>query len=56
MSHLKGDALTWWRSFSGDSTRVFDSLELDVLMDALKAQFSELDEEMKLRDRILNLR
>ncbi len=43
VSHLKGDALTWWRSFSGDSTHVFDTLELDVLMDALKAQFSELD-------------
>ncbi len=56
VSHLKGDALTWWRSFSGDSTRVFDTLELDVLFDALKAQFSEVDEETKLRDKILNLR
>lgn len=24
VSHLKGDALTWWRSYSGDSTRVFE--------------------------------
>ncbi len=37
VSHLKGDALTWWRSFSGDSISVFDSLELDDLMEALKA-------------------
>ena len=34
VSHLKGDALTWWRSYSGDSTRVFNTLELDVLLDA----------------------
>ncbi len=56
VSHLKGDALTWWRSYSGDSTRVFNILELDVLLDALKAHFAEIDEEMKLRDRLLNLR
>ncbi len=56
VSHLKGDALTWWRSYSGDSTRVFNTLELDVLLDALKAHFAEIDEEMKLRDRLLNLR
>ncbi len=56
VSYLKGDALTWWRSYSGNSTRVFNSLELDVLLDALKAHFAEINKEMKLRDRLLNLR
>ncbi len=56
VSHLKGDALTWWRSFSGDSTAIFDRIDLDDLIDGLKAQFSEIDEEMKLRDRLHNLR
>ena len=56
VSHLKGDALTWWRSFSGNSTAIFDRIDLDDLIDGLKAQFSEIDEEMKLRDKILNLR
>ena len=55
VSHLKGDALTWWRSYSGDSTRVFNTLELDVLLDALKAHFAEIDEVyLKLRRRSLN--
>ncbi len=56
VSHLKGDALTWWRSFSNNSTSIFDRIDLDDLIDGLKAQFSEIDEEMKLRDKILNLR
>lgn len=56
VSHLKGDALTWWRSFSRDSLAVFDGLELQTLFDELKAQFSDIDEEMKLRDRLLSLK
>ncbi len=43
VSHLKGDALTWWRSFSKDSTRVFNSLDLDDLFDALRQQYSDID-------------
>ena len=36
VSHLKGDALTWWRSYSNDNVEVFDDLTLDVLTDALR--------------------
>jgi hypothetical protein len=36
VSHLKGDALTWWRSFSNDNLSIFDHLELDEVLDALK--------------------
>ena len=56
VSYLKGDALTWWRSYSRDSTSVFTSLTLDVLLDELKSQFSDVDSDMKLRDRLLNLK
>ena len=56
VSHLKGDALTWWRSFSKDSVSVFNSLELDEFLNQLRQQFSDIDEEMKLRDRLLTLK
>ncbi len=56
VSHLKGDSLTWWGSFSQGSTRVFNTLELDDLLTALRQQFSNIDEEMKLRDKLLTLR
>ena len=56
VSHLKEQALTWWRSYSKDSLSVFDTLCLDELFDGLKEQFSDIDEEMKLRDKILGLK
>lgn len=56
VSHLKGDALTWWRSFSKDSLNIFSTLTLDVLIDELKEQFSDIDKEMKLRERLLSLK
>ena len=37
VSYLKGDALTWWRSYSSDSVNVFDHLDLDTLLDDLRA-------------------
>ena len=36
VSHLKGDALTWWHSYSKDSTRIFNTIDLDDLLDALR--------------------
>lgn len=56
VSHLKGDALTWWRAQCQDSTSIFEQLTLDVLLNELKTQFSDIDEEMKLRDKILTLK
>ncbi len=56
VSFLRGDALTWWRSFSKDSLRAFDDLTLDVLVDAIESQFSDIDRDMKLRARLFNLR
>jgi hypothetical protein len=36
VSHFKGDALTWWRSYSCDSLAIFDRLDLTDLLDELK--------------------
>jgi hypothetical protein len=55
-SHFKNDALTWWRSLAKDGVRIFDEIDLSDLLIALKKQFSDIDEEMKLRDRILGVR
>ncbi len=56
VSHLKGDALTWWCSYSKDSTRIFNTIDLDDLLDAMRQYFSDIDQEMKLRDRLLTFK
>jgi hypothetical protein len=56
VAHLKNDALTWWRSLAKDDTKIFEDIDLDDLLVALKKQFSDIDEEMKLRDRVLSLK
>ncbi len=43
VSHPKVDALIWWRSFSKDSARIFNTLDLDDLLDAMRQQFSDID-------------
>ena len=55
VSYLKGDALTWWRSFSSGKSRVFDQLTLDELVDELEEQFRDIDRDLKLRDKLLKL-
>ena len=39
VSYLKGDALTWWRSYSSNRRNVFDQLSLDELIDEMEEQF-----------------
>lgn len=56
VSFLRGDALTWWRSHSRDSMAIFDTLEFDDLCEAVLTQFSDIDRDMKLRDRLFSLR
>lgn len=50
VTYLRGDALTWWRSFSNDSVSIFDHLSLDELFEELQMNFTDLDRELKLRD------
>jgi hypothetical protein len=35
VTYLRGDALTWWRSYSNDGVKVFEDLTLDVLFTEL---------------------
>ena len=56
VSFLRGDALTWWRSYSRDSLSIFDSLTLDVLVDEMQSHFGDIDREMKLRSKLFALR
>ena len=46
VSHLKGDALTWWRTYCearGGINQVFTNLDLGVLIDDLCEQFTDVD-------------
>ncbi len=56
VSFLKDDALTWWRSFSRDDLRIFYQVTIDEIFEGLRAQFSDIDRNMKLRSKIFNLR
>jgi intergrase/recombinase len=56
VSFLRGDALTWWRAFARDGQSVFQHLTLDVLMSEMTRQFTDLDRELKVRDRLLSLK
>ena len=56
VSFLRGEALTWWRSFSNDDLRIFDHMTLDVLLTEIKSHFSDIDSKMKLREKLFNLR
>jgi hypothetical protein len=35
VTYLRGDALTWWRSFANDDVKVFQNLTLDALFTEL---------------------
>lgn len=61
VTYLKGQAQTWWRMFSIDhkvsgTASIFDTLDVDTLLNELKLQFSDVDTELKLRDKLLNIK
>ena len=56
VSYLRKDALTWWRSYSKDDLRIFDTITLDVLIDALENHFCDVDRDMKLRSKLFSMR
>jgi hypothetical protein len=37
-------------------TSIFDTLDVDTLLNDLELQFSDTDREIKLRERILNIK
>jgi hypothetical protein len=47
--YLRGDAMTWWRSFcttNGGLTAVFNNKSFKDLLAELRSEFSDVDREM----------
>ncbi len=52
VSFLTGDALTWWRQYCqthGGIDQVFSQVTLSDIMDELKEQFTDVDEQLRIR-------
>ena len=59
VSLLRGDALTWWRMYvdsAGGHNRAYTNLDIDVLKNELTTQFSDIDRETHLRDKLFSIR
>ena len=47
--YLRGDAMTWWRSFcttNGGLTTVFNNISFNDLLTESRSEFSDVDREM----------
>jgi hypothetical protein len=59
VSYLTDDALTWWRSYSannGGITGVFDNKEYEDILDDLQEQFTDVDKNTTIRNKLFNLK
>ena len=57
--YLRGDAMTWWRSYcvtNGGLSTVFLNKSFKDLLDKLRAEFSDVDRIMQLRTKLFNIR
>ena len=57
--YLRGDAMTWWRSYCvthGGLSAVFLNKSFKDLLDELRAEFSDVDRTMQLRTKLFNIR
>ena len=55
---LRGDAMTWWRSFcvtNGGLQNVFINKTFKDLLDELRTEFSDVDCVMQLRTKLFNI-
>lgn len=49
MLYLRGDAMTWWRSYcttNGGLTNVFNNKSFNDLLNELRTEFSDVDRVM----------
>jgi hypothetical protein len=56
---LRGDAMTWWRSFCvthNGLTAVFSTFSFQNLLDEIRSEFSDVDRLMSLRNKLFNIR
>lgn len=56
VSFLQDSALTWWRSYAMSHHDVFSNLTVDVLLSELSEQFSDVDREMKIRNKLFAIK
>ena len=59
MSYLTDDALTWWSTYSaknGGITGVFDNKEYEDILDDLQEQFTDVDKNTTIRNKLFNLK
>ena len=57
--YLRGDAMTWWRSFcvtNGGLSHVFNTKSFADLINELRSEFSDVDRVMTLRNKLFNMR
>ena len=57
--YLRGDAMTWWRSYcttNGGLSNVFNNKSFKDLLVELRQEFSDVDREMQLRTKLFNIR
>ncbi len=57
--YLRGDAMTWWRSYcitNGGLTKVYANKSFQDLLTELRSEFSDVDREMQLRIKLFNIR
>ena len=57
--YLRGDAMTWWRSYcttNGGLSNVFSNKSFKDLLVELRQEFSDVDREMQLRTKLFNIR
>ena len=56
---LRGDAMTWWRSFcatNGGLLNVFNNKSFKDLLAEPRSEFSDVDRLMSLRSKLFNIR
>ena len=59
VTFLKDDALTWWRTYCathGGVSTVFTNKTFDDVLSELEEQFTDVDKDMRLRNRIFNIK
>ena len=57
--YLRGDAMTWWRSYcsmNGVLINVFANKSFNDLLTELRSEFSDVDRVMQLRNKLFNIR
>ena len=57
--YLRGNAMTWWRSYcttNGGLSNVFANKSFSDLLKEIRTEFSDVDREMQLRSKLFTIR